>query len=273
VLECVANVAEGRRPPVISALATSAGASLRDVHSDADHHRSVFTLIDEAEPLARSVRSLATATLEALDLSRHDGAHPRLGVLDVVPFVALDPTASTVATELRDDTARWIADEFSLPVFVYGPLADGRVRALPDIRRRAFSDLRPDFGPTTPHPHFGATCVGARPILVAWNLWLTGVSVARARAVAASLRRPAVRALAFELGPSVQISCNVIDVDAVGLSELFDEVARHLAPSGGISRAELVGLAPRSVLAAEDPSRWDQLGLSESATIEARLGI
>lgn len=273
MLECVANVAEGRRPPVISTLATSAGASLRDVHSDADHHRSVFTLIDEAEPLDRSVRALATATFRALDLAQHDGAHPRLGVLDVVPFVALEPTASSRATELRDQTARWIAAEFAVPVFLYGPLADGSERALPDIRRHAFTDLRPDFGPTTPHPRLGATCVGSRPVLVAWNLWLTGVSIARAREVATRLRRPAVRTLAFALGSAVQISCNLIDVGAVGLSELFDEVAREVAPSGEISRAELVGLAPRSVLAAEDPSRWDQLGLSETATIEARLGI
>jgi glutamate formiminotransferase / 5-formyltetrahydrofolate cyclo-ligase len=273
VLECVANVAEGRRPPVVSALATSAGPSLRDVHSDEDHHRSVFTLIDEVEPLVRSARALAGATFSALDLSTHTGAHPRLGVLDVVPFVALDPTRSDVAVAVRDETAAWIASEFHVPVFLYGPLSDGTTRSLPEVRRRAFRDLTPDDGPHTAHPQFGATCVGARPVLVAWNLWVTGIVIDQARAVAAGLRRPAIRSLAFRLGDSIQISCNVIDVRDARLSDVFDEVAAKIAPVGVVTRTELVGLVPRCVLEAEDPSRWEQLGLSESSTIEARLGI
>jgi hypothetical protein len=108
-------------------------------------------------------------------------------------------------------------------------------------------------------------------VLVAWNLWLTGVALSDVRAIAAQLRRPGVRALAFALGDAMQVSCNVIDVAAIRLSDLYDEVVQHLPRGGAIARAELVGLAPRSVLDVESPNRWDQLGLSERATIESRL--
>lgn len=270
MLECVANVAEGRSSHLISGIAASAGPSLRDVHHDADHHRSVFTLIDEATRLASGVRSLADEVFSHLDLRSHRGAHPRLGVLDVVPFVALAPSPDSLAIDLRDETARWIASTHDVPVFLYGPLPGGP-RTLPEIRRRAFADLSPDFGPAEPHPRLGASCVGARPLLVAWNLWLTGVPLGVARTIATALRRPAVRSLAFALGDAVQVSCNVVDVGAVRLGDLYDEVRTRLPARGAIDRAELVGLAPRSVLAAEDPGRWGELGLSEAATIEARL--
>lgn len=270
MLECVANVAEGRSSHLISGIAASAGPSLRDVHRDADHHRSVFTLIDEATRLASGVRSLADEVFSHLDLRTHHGAHPRLGVLDVVPFVALAPSPASLAVDLRDETARWIASTYGVPVFLYGPLPGGS-RSLPEIRRGAFATLSPDYGPAEPHPRLGASCVGARPLLVAWNLWLRGVPLSDARRIATALRRPAVRALAFSLGEAVQVSCNVIDVDAVGLGDLYDEVLAQLPAGGSIDRAELVGLAPRSVLSAEDPGRWEELGLSEASTIEARL--
>jgi glutamate formiminotransferase / 5-formyltetrahydrofolate cyclo-ligase len=270
VFECVLNLSEGRRLDVLDELSRAAGASLRDRHADAFHHRSVFTLINGADQLVADVRALIDAGLARLDLTSHEGVHPRFGVVDVVPFVALDTTLAARACELRDNTARWLATTYGVPVFLYGTLVGGE-RSLPEVRRRAFRDLSPDFGPANAHPHFGASAVGCRPILVAWNLWLDGVELAAARAIASALRRPGLRTLAFEVGAAVQVSCNVIDVSAVSLASLYDEVAARVPRGGRISRAELVGLAPMSLLDAEDPSRWAELDLSLERTIEARI--
>ena len=206
MFECVANVSEGRRLDVIDELAEAAGASLRDVHRDAVHNRSVFTLIDEVQPLTEGVRALARAALTLVDLREHEGVHPRFGVLDVVPFVALDPIEAPTARQLRDETADWLADTFYLPVFLYGELKDGTSRSLPDVRRRAFASLDPDRGPTAPDPLRGASAVGARGVLVAWNLWLRRVTLNDASRIAARIRRPEVRSLAFSMGDVVQVS-------------------------------------------------------------------
>ncbi|MDE3082756.1 MAG: hypothetical protein KGJ39_04985 [Acidobacteriota bacterium] len=270
MFECVLNLSEGRRLDVLDGLSRAAGTSLRDRHADAHHHRSVFTLINEADQLVVDVRALIDAALAVLDLGRHDGVHPRFGVVDVVPFVALDAREAARACELRDDTARWLSESHGVPVFLYGPLEGGE-RSLPEVRRRAFRDLSPDVGPDHAHPRFGASAVGCRPILVAWNLWLEGVDLDEARVLAKDVRRPGLRTLAFDVGESVQVSCNVIDVSAVSLSSVYDEVAARLPRGGRITRAELVGLAPASLLDAEDPSRWAQLDLSPQRTIEARI--
>ena len=270
MFECVINLSEGRRTDVLNELSRAAGASLRDRHHDAIHHRSVFTLINEPTQLVADVRDLIDAALVRLNLERHEGVHPRFGVVDVVPFVALDASLTGHACELRDDTARWLATTHAVPVFLYGALEGGE-RSLPEVRRRAFSDLSPDFGPATANPRWGASAVGCRPLLVAWNLWLEGVDLATARAIALSLRRPGLRTLAFAVGVAVQVSCNVIDVSAVSLSRVYDEAAARVPRGGRIARCELVGLAPRAVLEAENRSRWAELDLSVERTIEARI--
>jgi glutamate formiminotransferase len=270
VFECVINISEGRDEAVLNELSLAAGGSLRDRHSDAFHHRSVFTLINERDAMVNDSRSLIGAAYERLDLTRHQGVHPRFGVVDVVPFVALEPDLPAAAVALRDRCADWIAVTFEVPVFLYGPLADGSTRTLPEVRRGAFAALRPDVGPDSPSPTRGSVAVGARPVLVAWNLWLGEVSMTQARAMASALRRPGVRALAFEVGDDVQVSCNIIDTDAARPSQLYDQVESMLPVGGLIRRAELVGLAPASMLNREDRDRWAQLGLSADSTIEAR---
>jgi len=270
VLECVINVSEGRDDARLESLERAGGPSLRDRHSDAFHNRSVLTLIAGRDILERDVRALIDAAFECLDLSTHEGVHPRFGVVDVVPFVALDPNDAPVAIELRDRTAEWIASAHDVPVFLYGQIG-ASVRTLPEVRRRAFRDLTPDLGPLDAAPHLGAVACGARPILVAWNLWLDGVSIDDARDLAKSLRRDEVRSLAFPVGERVQVSCNLVEPSAVGPDLVYDQVLARLAPPGRIERAELVGLAPRAVLEAIDPRRWAQLDLSEERTIEARL--
>jgi glutamate formiminotransferase len=269
MFECVINVAEGRDEAILQELERAAGSSLRDRHSDEYHHRSVFTLINDADALVADVRRFLSATLNTLDLAHHRGVHPRLGVADVIPFVALAPATLEQAVVLRDATGAWLADQWHLPVFFYGPLAEGE-RTLPEVRRRAFRDLGPDLGPTDPDPHRGAACVGARPLLLAWNLWLEGVSLERTREIARDVRGPGVRTLGLEVGAFTQVSCNLVDLEVARPSEVYDAV-RERVPSGALVRAELVGLAPRAVVEREDPSRWAQLGLSLDATIESRL--
>jgi glutamate formiminotransferase / 5-formyltetrahydrofolate cyclo-ligase len=257
MLECVVNVSEGVRPEVVAALAATAGGDLLDVHRDADHNRSVLTLVGEAAP-----RAVAADAVARLDLRTHAGAHPRFGVVDVVPFVPLADETMAAALAARDEFAAWIGDDLGVPAFVYGP-----ERSLPDVRRGAFAGLVPDAGPPAPHPRAGAVAVGARPPLVAWNLWLSESDLPRARRVAAAVRGPEVRALGLAVGHRVQVSLNLIAPEVVGPAEAWDRVAA-LAP---VAAAELVGLVPAAVLERTDPARWDQLDLAPDRTIEARL--
>lgn len=261
MLECVVNVSEGRDAAVIEALGNAAGAQLLDVHSDPEHHRSVLTLAGSG--VEEAVRRLVAEAVARIDLRSHQGVHPRTGAVDVVPFVALDGAPPAAAVSARDRFAAWAAAELDVPCFLYGP-----ERSLPEIRRSAFAGLSPDTGPPQPHPTAGAIAVGARPLLVAYNLWLAEeVGLARAQEVARVLRGPAVRALGLRVGGAVQVSCNLIDPLVFGPEAAFDAVSA-LVP---VARAELVGLAPEVVVAAVAASRRAELDLDSSRTIEARL--
>src|ERR1700691_2614244 len=163
-MECVVNVSEGRDEALLRRLAAAAGPALLDQHRDPDHNRTVFTLAGPADLVAEASRALATATLAHLDLRRHSGAHPRLGVLDVVPFVPYEPGRPAprdlaAAVEARDRFAGWLRADMGVPSFLYGPLSGGRTRSLPDIRRLAFGagpdGLRPDAGPAQADPRHG----------------------------------------------------------------------------------------------------------------------
>jgi glutamate formiminotransferase len=277
-LECVVNVSEGRDEAVLATLSASAGAALLDLHRDPHHHRAVLTLGGRPDDVAVAARSLATTTVRLLDLRTHEGVHPRLGVLDVVPFVPYEPghTAPrdlTAAVAYRDAFARWLGDELGVPSFLYGPLPGGGDRTLPDVRRHAFAPaagLTPDFGPARPDPRTGATAVGARRVLVAYNVWVSSLEVARL--IAPRVRGPVVRALALAVGERAQVSCNLLDPDAFGPAPLYDAVSALAAEAGGaVEGAELVGLVPEAVLAAVPPARRPELGLSAEATVEARL--
>lgn len=256
VLECVVNVSEGRDRALIAELAAAAGVDLLDVHSDPFHNRSVFTMVGEDAP-----RALAQAAWDRIDLTAHDGVHPRFGVVDVVPFVPLGSTTMADAVAARDRFGRWTAT-FGVPSFAYGP-----ERSLPEVRRGAFRTLDPTFGPADAHVRGGAVALGARPVLVAWNLWLGTDDPAEARAVASALRGPRLRTLALTVGDRIQLSMNLVDPLVLGPAELFDLASAHTDVRG----AELVGLVPDAVLRAVPSRRWAELDLAADRTIEARL--
>jgi glutamate formiminotransferase / 5-formyltetrahydrofolate cyclo-ligase len=260
VLECVVNVSEGRDADVLAALDAAAGADLLDRHTDPHHHRSVLTLVGEEAP-----RRVAEVAVDRIDLRAHSGAHPRLGAVDVVPFVALEGATPADACAARERFAAWAAEDLGLPCFRYG---DG-APSLPEVRRRAFTDLVPDTGPPQPHATAGAVAVGCRPPLVAYNLWLAEPDLAAARAVAAGLRGPEVRALGLAVGDRVQVSMNLVAPDRFGPADAHDRVAAQVAVAG----AELVGLVPEAVLQAVPQDRWDELDLAADRTVEARLGV
>ena len=251
------NISEGSRPHVVTAIASSAVGSLLDVHSDVHHNRSVLTLVGEDAP-----RTVARAAVAALDLRHHQGVHPRFGVVDVVPFVPLAGSTLVDAVAARDRFLDWMAAELGVPGFAYGP-----ERTLPEVRRLAFADLAPDRGPSRPHPTAGATAVGARPVLVAWNVWLAEPDLARAQRIAREIRGPQLRALGLPVGGRAQVSMNLVEPDELGPAEAWDLVAER----GAVAGAELVGLVPRSVLERIDPARWAELDLAEDKTIESRL--
>lgn len=249
VLECVVNVSEGRRRVVIDALAHAAGADLLDVHIDAGHHRTVLTVVGEDAP-----RRIALAAVPLIDLRRHRGIHPRLGAIDVVPFVPLDGSTMDDALAARDAYAEWSP----IPCLRYGPDA----LALPELRRtaRAMKTLHP-------HATAGVTAVGAREVLVAYNVWLDAETLRTARGIAAALRAPTVRTLGMALPNGVQVSMNLLDPTTFGPANAFDAVASFAR----VRRAELVGLVPSAVLDGVEPDRWEQLDLAPDRTIEARL--
>jgi glutamate formiminotransferase len=276
VLECVPNVSEGRDPAVLDALTDACGTALLDVHVDRDHHRSVFTLAGDRT--RASLRSLARAVGELVDVSAHDGVHPRLGALDVVPFVALDGTPAAAAVDAAREFGAWVADALSVPVFFYDR-ADAQLRSLPDTRRDAFATRVPYVGPAHPRPSLGAVAVGARDPLVAVNCELARDDVALARAIARRVRErdgglPGVRALGLHLDSvaRAQVSMNLVALERTGLQEAcrtVDELARDAGTA--VSCVELVGLVPAAELERCDDDFLVWSGLGPDYTIEARL--
>jgi len=278
VLEAVVNVSEGRRPDVLADLARACGAALLDVHSDVDHDRSVFTLAGTSAGVTRAaVRRLADAVAGGpFDLHHGNGVHPRLGILDVVPFVALGDTDAAIAVDAATEFADWLASHHGIPVFRYDD-ADPQRRSLPATRRDAFSSRAPDAGPPSPHPRLGATAVGARRPMIAVNCRLDSDDLDLARRIARTVRERdgglvGVRALGFPLAGRgcVEVSMNLVDLDTTGLQPACERV-RELARRAGhdVVDVEIVGLVPASALAGTtaDFSAWS--GVTAERTIEA----
>ena len=259
LLVCPLNVSEGRRLVAVVSIALAAGrpgVQLLDVHTDADHNRSVLTLAGRAEALVDGLVAAASTAAQMIDLRTHEGVHPRLGAIDVIPFVPVsaDPAAMSTAVAAARDAARRIAGEVGIACFLYEEAGYGR--SLPEVRRRAFTELAPDFGGPGPHPTAGAAAVGARSPLVAYNVDLDSGDLALARRIAASIRErdgglAHVRALGLAL-PSrgtVQVSTNLLRPAVTTIGAVFDAVAALAAGAGvGVKGSEIVGLTPRAAL-------------------------
>jgi glutamate formiminotransferase len=251
-------VSEGRDCELIRAIGDAFDARLLEVHSDPDHHRSVFTLAGEPGRVAASVLNGARAAIARIDMRSQEGVHPRVGAIDVAPIVYLDDAARGAACAEALVLADLLADELEVPAFLYGALAEGRTRA--EIRRGgpaelarriAAGELTPDFGPRRMHETAGAVLVAARPPLVAFNVELAPpATLEQAREVAALIREggadglAGVRAIGLRLeqGGITQVSTNVEDHRRTTLADVVAAVRRH-AP---VAAAELVGLAPRA---------------------------
>ncbi len=280
-LLAVPNVSEGRDQRAIEAIGRALGPGLLDLHSDPDHHRSVFTVRGLPGELAGVVLRGAATALERIDLTAHDGRHPRVGVIDVAPIVHLTPgdrgAAQAEALVLGDG----LSEELGLPVFLYGGLAQGRTRAelrrggLPVLARRMQTgELRPDFAPRPLDPSRGAVLLAARPPLVAFNLELAPPATeADARRIAAEIREggprglPGVRAMGLWLEErrTAQVSTNVEDHWATQLAALVAAVADRAQIAG----TELVGLAPRAAFDGFPPG----IDVRHRRTIEDALGL
>jgi glutamate formiminotransferase len=263
---------------VIDALADAAGPTLLDVHRDPDHNRSVFTIAGNPHATLTAVRRLAMSVASNLDLDTHEGVHPRLGALDVVPFVALGDTAPIAAIAAARAFATWWGSAYRVPCFFYDE-ADADRRSLPLLRREAFAKRAPDRGPTLLHLRLGATAVGARQPLVALNCVLDGGTVEDAQAIARAARErdggmPGVRALGFWLaGPGrPQVSMNLIDLERTDVETACARVGELARARGrAVSEIELVGLLPTAELARCGPEVRAMAHLDDRRTIEGAL--
>jgi glutamate formiminotransferase len=286
-LESVPNFSEGRDAATIDAIraALSADARVLDVHADADHNRSVFTIVGSAPGLVAALVAGVACARERIDLRTHEGAHPRVGAADVVPIVPIRPVDMPAAVATARDVARRLGEE-GVPVFLYGESGGGRGPAyfrrggLGGLRRRvAAGEIEPDFGPRELGERGGATLVGARRPLVAFNVDLRGVTVEVAREIAATIRErgggfPGVRALGLELPRAgrVQVSMNVEDWEAAALHEIVARIELEAAARGAeVAGSELVGLMPAGAAAAAAGSALRIAGFDASRVLELRL--
>jgi glutamate formiminotransferase len=286
-LESVPNFSEGRDAATLDALAgaLSGRARLLDVHADADHNRSVFSLVADDGDLVEALVVAIACALERIDLRRHEGAHPRVGAADVVPVVPIKPIDMERAKRAGLALAERIGGELDQPVFLYGELAPGRgpaffrANGLEGLRRRVEAgELIPEFGPDRIDERSGAVLIGARRPLIAFNVNLRGELVT-AREIASLVRErdggfPGVRALGLELRRAglVQVSMNVEDWEAAALHELLAAIEREAAERGAdVVGSELVGLMPGGAAAAAAGAALRIDGFDATRVLELRL--
>jgi glutamate formiminotransferase/formiminotetrahydrofolate cyclodeaminase len=270
LVECVPNFSEGRRPEVVNAIrdaiAAVEGVSVLDVSSDPSHNRSVITFVAPVETAVDAAFAGIQAAKERIDLSSHSGEHPRIGATDVVPFIPLEGSTMDDCIALARALGKRVGDELKIPVYLYERAATTPSREnLADVRRGEFEGLRdelgknparnPDFGPTKIHPTFGAIAIGARPFLVAYNVYLGPASNLQiAKNVAKAVRGSSggfkyVKGLGLEVDGQAQVSMNLVDTEKTPLHIAFDFVKQRAEAEGAkVTWSEIVGLVPEKVL-------------------------
>lgn len=272
LIECVPNISEGRRTDVIQAVASAVsavpGTVLLDISSDVDHNRTVLTLAGTGDGLTKAVRALYESALQHIDLREHKGSHPRMGAVDVVPFIPVRDATMADCVALSQEVASMIAAKFGVPTFLYAESA--RVpdrKILANVRKGEFEGLaekltdpawKPDFGPSAPHPSAGASAVGARFFLIAYNLQLDTADVKIAKAIAKSIRESSggltnVQALGLYLADrkQAQVSMNLLNYERTPIHRVQELVKIEAARYGArVVGAEIVGLIPQAALTA-----------------------
>ena len=293
LLECVPNISDGRDATAIDAIAkafASGGATLLDVESDRDHNRSVVTIAGSRREVVDGAVAGARAALSRIDLTKHEGAHPRMGATDVVPFIPLAGATMADAVAAADEAAERIARELGVPTYLYGDAARVEARRdLAKVREGQFEGIRdligtdparaPDFGPTAVHPTGGATAVGARFFLIAFNVDLVTRDLPLAKRIAKEIRErdgglKGVKALGFDLPEKgwVQVSMNLVDYRQTTPIAAYDAIkARADAAGVEIAGSELVGLIPAAACPAGFAERVRLLAFDPDQVIETRI--
>jgi len=270
LIECIPNVSEGRRPEIVAQMADAIravpGVRLLDFSSDTSHNRSVFTLAGDAAGVEQAVMALFELAVANIDLRTHRGEHPRLGAVDVVPFVPIEGVTMAECVELAKKVGAAVARRFGIPVYLYEDASANQARKnLEDIRRGEFEGLgkkmategwAPDFGPAAPHPSAGASVIGARMALIAYNINLASDRLDVAKKIAAAIRHSSggyryVKAAGFKLEDRgiVQVSMNLTNYEKTPIFRVFETVKREAARYGvSILESEIVGLIPSAAL-------------------------
>jgi glutamate formiminotransferase len=292
VIECVPNISEGRDTGKVQAIAgviDRSGVKLLDLSSDPDHNRTVLTFAGEPQAVAEAAFDVARAAVEKIDLNHHQGKHPRMGAVDVIPFVPVSGFSMKECSDLAEQVGERIGTELNVPVYLYAESA--RVpqrRKLPVIREGEFEGFalkikdpawKPDFGPVERHPTAGCVAVGARAFLVAFNIDLSTDDVKIAGKIARSIRESSgglvnlqAKGIYLEDRQRAQVSMNILDFRTTPIYRVFELVKMEAARYGvGIVESELIGLAPVQAFM-DVASYYLQLpGLSRDALIETRI--
>jgi glutamate formiminotransferase len=293
LIECVPNVSEGRRPEVVAAMAAAIrgvpGVRLLDHSSDPSHHRSVFTFVGDSAGVERAVLALFERAIADIDLRTHKGEHPRLGAVDVVPFIPIEGATMADCVALAKKVGAEVAARFGVPVYLYEDASSHPARKnLEDIRRGEFeglaakmasTDWAPDFGPRAPHPSAGASVIGARMPLIAYNINLATDRLDVAKKIAAAIRHSSggfryVKANGFKLEDRgiVQVSMNLTNYERTPIFRVFETVKREAQRYGvSILESEIVGLVPSAALNATAEFYLQIGGFKQEQVLENRL--
>jgi glutamate formiminotransferase / 5-formyltetrahydrofolate cyclo-ligase len=293
LIECIPNVSEGRRATVVAAMVDAIqrapGVRLLDWSSDASHNRSVFTLVGGEAGVEAAVLALFDRAIADIDLRTHKGEHPRLGAVDVVPFVPIEGATMADCVALAKKVGATVADRFKLPVFLYEDASTNPARKnLEDIRRGEFEGLaakladpawKPDFGPAAPHPSAGASVIGARMPLIAYNINLATDRLDVAKSIAAAIRHSSggfrfVKAMGIPLAERgiVQVSMNLTNYQKTPIFRVFEVVKREAARYGvAVLESEIVGLVPSAALNATAEYYLQIEGFKADQVLEHRL--
>ena len=294
IVECVPNFSEGRRKEVVDAIANAItsvpGVRLLDTEMDPNHNRSVITFIGDRSAVAEGAFQGAKAAVARIDMNTHRGEHPRVGALDVLPFVPILGVTMEDCVVLARSVGKRIAEELQIPVYLYEEAATRPDRrALPDVRRGEYEglkvavetdpDRKPDFGPSKLHPTAGACIVGARPVLIAWNVNLGTRDVRVAKRIAKAIREsdgglPAVRAKGFELADRglVQVSMNMTDYRKTSLVQVYEAILALAAKEGvEVVESEIIGLVPLDAILAGATQYFKLARFHREQILETRL--